>query len=168
MSGNWSWEIFMDALPYVSKGLGITVGLTLSCFLFALVFGFVWLLLRNTPFRIINWFFTWVMEFIRSTPPLVQLFFIFFAWPALPVIGVSLSPFVAAILGLGVHFITYVGEVYRSGFESVDSGQWEAAKALNYSAKDKWFKIILPQAIPPTIPMLGNYFIILFNEVPLA
>ena len=168
MSGNWSWEIFINALPYVSKGLGITVGLTLSCFLFALVFGFVWLLLRNTPFRIINWFFTWVMEFIRSTPPLVQLFFIFFAWPALPVIGVSLSPFVAAILGLGVHFSTYVGEVYRSGIESVDSGQWEAAKALNYRAKDKWFKIILPQAIPPTIPMLGNYFIILFKEVPLA
>src|SRR5699024_5345164 len=104
----------------------------------------------------INWFFTWVMEFIRSTPPLVQLFFIFFAWPALPVIGVSLSPFVAAILGLGVHFSTYVGEVYRSGIESVDSGQWEAAKEVNCGDKDKSLKIILTQAIHATIPVLGN------------
>src|SRR5699024_2207404 len=52
--------------------------------------------------------------------------------------------------------------------ESVESGQWEAATALNYSTMDKWTKIILPQAIPPTIPMLGNYLIILFKEVPLT
>src|SRR5699024_12139902 len=66
------------------------------------------------------------------------------------------------------HFSTYIGEVYRSGIESVDQGQWEASTALNLSTWQKWTKVILPQAIPPTIPMLGNYFIILFKEVPLA
>jgi len=71
-------------------------------------------------------------------------------------------------LGLGIHFSTYIGEIYRSGIESVDKGQWEASTALNISTWDKWRKIILPQAIPPTIPMLGNYFIIMFKEVPLA
>ena len=85
-----------------------------------------------------------------------------------PIVGVSLNPFAAAILGLGIHFSTYLSEVYRSGIESVEKGQWEAATALNLSTKDKWLKIILPQAIPPTIPMLGNYLIIMFKEVPLA
>src|SRR5699024_6025727 len=88
--------------------------------------------------------------------------------PVLPGEGVSLSAYTCAVSGLGLHFSTYIGEVYRSGIESVDKGQWKASTALNLSTWQKWTKVILPQAIPPTIPMLGNYFIILFKEVPLA
>lgn len=79
-----------------------------------------------------------------------------------------MSPFTSAVLGLGIHFSTYISEVYRSGIEAVEKGQWEAARALNFSTAQKWTKVILPQAIPPTIPMLGNYLIIMFKEVPLA
>ncbi|MBP2079347.1 ectoine/hydroxyectoine ABC transporter permease subunit EhuD [Oceanobacillus polygoni] len=168
MNNNWSWETFMDALPFVLQGLWITVSLTITCYLFALLFGFVWTFLRRIPNRFFNWIVTWVMEFIRSTPPLVQLFFLFYAWPMIPGIGVTLSPFTSAVLGLGIHFSTYIGEIYRSGIDSIDKGQWEASKALNFSTVDKWRRIILPQAIPPTVPMLGNYFIIMFKEVPLA
>ncbi|MEK4800575.1 ectoine/hydroxyectoine ABC transporter permease subunit EhuD [Oceanobacillus sp. FSL K6-0118] len=167
-SNYWNWDTFLEALPIVLKGLGITIGLTITCFLFALLFGFVWTFLRRIPNKALNWCVTWMMEFIRSTPPLVQLFFIFYAWPMIPGIGVTLSPFTSAVIGLGIHFSTYIGEIYRSGIESVDKGQWEAAKALNFSTVDKWRRIILPQALPPTIPMLGNYFIIMFKEVPLA
>lgn len=165
---NWKWDLFFDSLPIISKGLWITLSLTVVCYIFALLFGFVWVFLRRTPFRLVNWIVTWVMEFIRSTPPLVQLFFIFYSWPLLPVIGVTLTPFQAAVLGLGLHTSTYIGEVYRSGIESVAKGQYEASTALNFSTSQKWFKIILPQAVPPIIPMLGNYFIILLKEVPLA
>ncbi|MCF3944602.1 ectoine/hydroxyectoine ABC transporter permease subunit EhuD [Oceanobacillus alkalisoli] len=164
----WSWERFLDALPFVLDGLWITIVLTISCFLFSLLFGFVWTFLKRIPIKSFNWIVTWVMEFIRSTPPLVQLFFIYYAWPVIPVVGVTLSPMTSAILGLGLHFSTYIAEIYRAGIESVEKGQWEAAKALNLSTMDKWRMIILPQAIPPTIPMLGNYFIIMFKEVPLA
>ncbi|KKE79491.1 MULTISPECIES: ectoine/hydroxyectoine ABC transporter permease subunit EhuD [Bacillaceae] len=167
-SNYWNWDTFLEALPIVLKGLGITIGLTFTCFFFALLFGFVWTFLRRIPNKPLNWIITWTMEFIRSTPPLVQLFFIFYAWPMIPGIGVTLSPFTSAVIGLGIHFSTYIGEIYRSGIESVDKGQWEAAKALNFSTVDKWRRIILPQALPPTIPMLGNYFIIMFKEVPLA
>lgn len=167
-NSNWSWDTFMEALPFVLQGLGITIGLTITCYLFALLFGFVWTFLRRVPNKLFNWIVTWIMEFIRSTPPLVQLFFIYYAWPMIPGIGVSLSPFTSAVLGLGIHFSTYIGEIYRSGIESVDKGQWEASRALNFSTLDKWRRIILPQALPPTIPMLGNYFIIMFKEVPLA
>lgn len=165
---NWSWETFIDALPFVLQGLGITVGLTIACYVFALLFGFVWTFLRRVPNKLFHWIVTWTMEFIRSTPPLVQLFFIYYALPMVPGIGVSFSPFTSAVLGLGIHFSTYIGEIYRSGIEGVDKGQWEAAKALNFSTIEKWRKVILPQALPPTIPMLGNYFIIMFKEVPLA
>jgi polar amino acid transport system permease protein len=164
----WSWERFFEALPFVLDGLWITIVLTVASFLFALLFGFVWTFLRRIPNKPFNWVVTWVMEFIRSTPPLVQLFFIYFAWPVIPVIGVTLSPMTSAIIGFGIHFSTYIAEIYRSGIESVENGQWEAAKALNMSTVDKWRLIILPQAFPPTIPMLGNYFIIMFKEVPLA
>lgn len=164
----WSWETFSRALPFVLDGLWVTVTLTITAFLFALVFGFVWTFLKRVPNRPFNWVITWVMEFIRSTPPLVQLFFIYYAWPEIPVVGATLSPMISAILGLGIHFSTYIAEIYRSGIESVENGQWEASRALNFSTMDKWKKIILPQAIPPTIPMLGNYFIIMFKEVPLA
>jgi polar amino acid transport system permease protein len=168
MNINWKWDMFFEAFPYILQGIWVTVGLTFACFLFALLFGFVWVFLRRIKFKPINWLVTWIMEFIRSTPPLIQLFFIYYAWPMIPGIGVSLTSFESAILGLGIHFSTYIGEVYRSGIEGVDKGQWEASTALNFSTRQKWTKIILPQAIPPTIPMLGNYLIIMFKEVPLA
>src|SRR5699024_1173847 len=165
---NWSWDTFFDALPIILPGLKITIGLTFACYIFALVFGFVWMFARRIPFKPLTFVITWIMEFIRSTPPLVQLFFLYYAFPYVPGIGMTLSPFTSAVLGLGIHFSTYIGEVYRSGIEGVDKGQSEAATALNLSTRQKWTKIILPQAIPPTIPMLGNYLIILFKEVPLA
>ncbi|HEX6593187.1 MAG TPA: ectoine/hydroxyectoine ABC transporter permease subunit EhuD [Bacillota bacterium] len=165
---NWSWEVFFDAFPVVLEGLSITVTLTFACYIFALLFGFVWTFLKRIPNKFVQWITMWTMEFIRSTPPLVQLFFIFYAWPMVPKIGVTLSPFTSAILGLGIHYSTYIAEVYRSGIEGVDKGQWEASTALNFSTRQQWLKIILPQAIPPTIPMLGNYLIIMFKEVPLA
>src|SRR5690625_4191312 len=80
----------------------------------------------------------------------------------------TLSPFTSAVLGLGIHFSTYISEVYRSGIDGVAQGQWEAAKAMNFPTRKKWTKIILSQELPPTIPMLGNYLIIMFKEVPLA
>jgi len=165
---NWKWDIFFDSLPFIATGLKVTVLLTFACYISALIFGFMWVIFRRIPIKSINWFLSWVMEFIRSTPPLVQLFFLYYAWPVVPYIGVTLSSFTCAVIGLGLHMSTYIGEVYRSGIESVDKGQWEAATALNLSTRHKWFKIVLPQAIPPIIPMLGNYFIIMFKEVPLA
>lgn len=164
----WSWETFIDAFPFILKGINITLGLTFTSYLLALAAGFIWLMLESTPLKPFNFVIYWIREFIRSTPPIVQIFFLYFAWPMVPYIGTSFTPFVAAMIALGVHFSTYIAEVYRSGIESVDKGQWEASKALNFSKKDTWMKIVLPQALPPTIPMLGNYLIILFKEVPLA
>jgi len=164
----WDWSMFFGSFPMIFKGIWVTLGVTIACYLFAMVFGFVWVFLKRIPFKPFQWIVSFVLEFIRSTPPLVQLFFLFFGLPMVPYVGVSLSPLTVAVLGLGIHFSTYISEIYRSGIQSVDKGQWEAAIALNMSVKDRWTKIILPQAIPPTIPMLGNYLIIMFKEVPLT
>ncbi|WP_026570851.1 MULTISPECIES: ectoine/hydroxyectoine ABC transporter permease subunit EhuD [Sediminibacillus] len=164
----WNWNYVVESLPAIFQGMWITLGLTIACYLFAMLFGFVWTFVRRIPWRPLQMIIAFIMEFIRSTPPLVQLFFLYYAWPMVPYVGLTLDPITVAIIGLGVHFSTYIAEIYRSGIESIDKGQWEAATALNLSLKDKWTKIILPQAIPPTIPMLGNYLIIMFKEVPLT
>src|SRR5699024_3784693 len=101
-------------------------------------------------------------------PPLVQLFFLYYGLPVLTGAGVCLSAFTCAVFGLGLLFSTYIGAVFRCGIESVDLGLWVTSTALTLSTWKTWTKVILPTAIPPTIAMLGNYFIILFKEVPLA
>jgi polar amino acid transport system permease protein len=164
----WNWNVIAEVFPSIFKAMWLTLGLTLACYVFALLFGIVWTLLRRIQWKTFRWVLTIVLEFIRSTPPLVQLYFIFYAWPLVPYVGMTLSPFTAAIIGLGIHYSTYTSEVYRSGIDSVDKGQWEAATALNFSPVKKWTKIILPQAIPPVIPMLGNYLIIMFKEIPIT
>jgi polar amino acid transport system permease protein len=105
-----------------------------------------------------------IAEFIRGTPLLVQLYFIFYV---LPDLGITLSPLVAGVIGLGLHYGTYTAEVYRAGIDNVARGQWEAAKACNLSSMQTWTQIILPQALPPMIPALANYFVAMFKETPL-
>src|SRR5690606_36846926 len=70
-------------------------------------------------------------------------------------------------IGLGVHYATYTSEVYRTGIESVPRGQWEASTALNLSTGTTWLRVVLPQAIPVVVPVLGNNRIAMFKEVPL-
>jgi polar amino acid transport system permease protein len=164
----WDWSTIVDVFPVIFQAMWLTLGLTIGCYAFSLLFGIVWTVIRRIKFKPLNWLVVFIMNFIRTTPPLVQLFFLFFAWPQIPYIGVTLDPISTAILGLGLHFSTYISEIYRSGIESVTQGQWEAATALNYSKRQKWTKIVLPQALPPVIPMLGNYLIIMFKEIPLT
>jgi len=104
------------------------------------------------------------IEFVRNTPLLIQLFFLFYVMPSF---GIKMGSLATGILALGLHYSTYLAEVYRSGIEGVPRGQWEAAVALNLSPFHTWTRVILPQAIPPIVPVLGNYFIGMFKDTPL-
>jgi polar amino acid transport system permease protein len=160
----WSWDYFWQVLPFVLDGLLVTLEATVLGSVLAYVLGLVLALLRRSPIRIIS-LITWLfIEFVRSTPLLVQLFFIFFV---LPQFGVTLSPLVAGVIGLGVHYSTYTAEVYRAGIEGVPQGQWEAARALSLPPGRTWTGVILPQAVPRVLPALGNYTISMFKETPL-
>src|SRR5699024_12737804 len=107
------WDVFVDAFPYVMEGFKLTVILTIVCYIFALIVGFVWVFLRRIPIRFISWLITWIMEFIRSTPPLVQLFFFYFGLQVFLVVGFCLSVFNCGVFGLGFHLGMYLGWVLR-------------------------------------------------------
>lgn len=92
---------------------------------------------------------------------------IFFCLLCLPEIGIILPAEPTGILVIGLHYACYTCEVFRAGILSVPKGQWEAGHALSLKKLVLWRKIILPQAIRPMVPALGNYLIQLFKEVPL-
>lgn len=160
----WSWKVAFDVLPKMAEGLLITVEATLVGALVAYVLGLGLAILKMSESKPIAWSFYWLSEFIRRTPLLVQLYFLFYV---LPDLGIFLSPFVAGVIGLGLHFSTYTSEVFRAGIENVPKGQWEASKSLNYNPYQTMRYVILPQAIPPMIPPLANYLITMFKETPL-
>lgn len=160
----WNWDYAFSILPQILSALGITVSATFFGFLLALFLGLVLSVLTRLNIKAISFAVKGIVQFIRNTPLLVQLYFIFYV---LPEFGVTLKPFTAGVIGLGIHYSTYLSEVFRSGIESVPAGQWEVAKALNFSPPQAWARIILPQALPPVIPVIGNYLITMFKETPL-
>lgn len=161
----WNWDFFWESLPKIAgEGLLVTVQVTVLGSLVAYVLGLVLALLRRSSVRIVS-AVTWLfIEFIRSTPLLVQVFFVFTVFPAF---GVTMSPITTGVIVFGVHYATYSAEVYRAGIEAVPKGQWEAATALSLPRTRTWTAVILPQAIPRVIPALGNYTISMLKETPL-
>ncbi|TCU31478.1 ectoine/hydroxyectoine ABC transporter permease subunit EhuD [Rhizobium azibense] len=161
---DWSWEFVAEITPALLQGLAVTVQITLISSVVALTIGLFFAIAKMSPIIFVRRPATVVTEAIRRTPLLVQLYFLFYV---LPDLGIVLSPVVAGVIGLGLHYSTYVSEVYRAGIMNVPAGQWEAAKACNLTTKQTWTEIVLPQAIPPMVPPLGNYVIAMFKETPI-
>ncbi len=158
------WGFVLEILPALARAAVVTVEATILGFILAAILGLVLALGRMSRNSWISWPVAGFVEFIRSTPLLIQIYFLFFV---LPEFGVTLSPLTAGVLAIGVHYATYCSEVYRAGLENIPKGQWEAATALNLSPYYTFRDIIIPQAIPPVVPALGNYLIALFKETPL-
>lgn len=163
----WSWDMdyALEILPVIAEGLWQTVVATLVGITIGMILGLALALLRRSQIKLIRLPVIGFIEFVRSTPLLVQLFFIFFVFPGF---GLTLRPFTALVIGLGVHYGTYTSESYRAGIDNVERGQWEAATALNLSGSTTWTRVVLPQAIPTVIPALGNYLVAMFKDAPLA
>jgi polar amino acid transport system permease protein len=154
----------LEILPALLRASVVTIQATFAAFAVALVVGLVIAILRMSPYRLLSVSVGVVTEAIRSTPVLIQLFIIFYL--IVPKLGLPPTPLLVGILTLGVHYGTYCSEVYRAGIQGVPKGQWEASRALNMTTTTTWRRIIIPQAIPPVIPALGNYLIALFKETP--
>ena len=162
---DWRWDFtFEVVLPRLWEAAGITVYATVVSFLFALVGGLVLMLLKAAPNRIVSFVAAEVIEFIRGTPLLVQIFFLFFV---LPEFGLTLPPLTTGILAISIYNSALCAEIYRAGIEAVPRGQWEASLALNLSPYRTFRRIILPQSLPPIVPALGNYLVAIFKETPL-
>ncbi len=161
---DWDWDFVWQIMPTMIEGVRITILATILGSALAAAVGLAIALLRRSSNRPVARTVGFLAEFIRGTPLLVQLYFIFYV---LPDFGILLPPLLAGVIGLGLHYGTYTAEVYRAGIDNVPRGQWEAAKACNLNARQTWMHVILPQAIPPMIPALANYFIAMFKETPL-
>lgn len=164
--GDFDWMFFWHLLPLMIQGLLVTVKATLLGFTFAAIFGFVLALGRRSSLRWISWPTTAFIEFIRSTPLLVQLFFLLGLVRAST--AINLEPIWVLTIGLGLHYATYCSEAYRAGINSVPEGQWEATIALNLKPSTTWYRVIIPQAVPNVLPALGNYLVAGFKDAPLG
>lgn len=160
----FDWAYAWDILPELGRALLITIQATVLGMVLAMPLGLVLALARRAPWKLLSWPAALLIEFIRSTPLLVQLYFFFYVMPTL---GLKFSPLVTGVVALGLHYAAYCAEVYRAGIEGVPKGQWEAARALNLSAWRTATGIVLPQAIPPVVPALGNYLVAMFKDTPL-
>jgi polar amino acid transport system permease protein len=163
MTQVWDWNYAFAILPSLLEGLGLTVLATVLGSIVAMVLGLLLAVLRQGP-PLLSMAVRGFVEFVRSTPLLVQIFFLYFV---LPQFGIVLSALTVGVIALGVHYACYASEVYRAGIEAVPRGQWEAATALSLPRSRVWTGVVLPQAIPRVVPALGNYVISMFKEVPL-
>lgn len=150
-------------LPIILIGLSVTLQAAAAGFAIALVLGLVFALLRRSRFTAVSWTTAVVVEFLRDTPLLVQLFFLYYV---LPDYGITLPAFLTGALALGLQYSAYTSEVYRGGIEAVPRGQWEAATALNLSRLQTYRDIVVPQIVPRILPAMGNYLVAMIKETP--
>ena len=161
MSGlSWNWQHVWDSLPSLLEGFfTVTLVVTVESSINAAVLALVVAILRRSAPAPLAAAVTFVVNFIRMTPIVVQLLFVYFTL-------VALDPLTIGIIVFGVHYATYMAEVYRAGIDSVPRGQWEATTALSMSRGRAWRAVIIPQAVRATLPALGNYVISMFKDTP--
>ncbi len=162
-TGNGELAFAISILPMLLIGLLVTIEASILGFFVAMVIGLVLAVLKGARSRLISWPATFVTEFIRDTPLLVQLFFLYYV---LPEYGIVLPAFLTGALALGIQYSAYTSEVYRAGIEAVDRGQREAAKALDLPPHRTFTHVVLPQAVPRVVPALGNYLVSIMKDVP--
>lgn len=152
-------------LPSLARGALMTLLLVLCTMLVSPLGGLLLALGRISTLRPVSglcWFIIW---FFRGTPLLLQLFFIYYGLPSL---GITLSPLPAAVIGLGLNYSAYLGEIIRGAIQSIDHGQMEAAKAIGMSYSQAMRRVIIPQTYKRLMPPVGNEFIALIKDTALV
>ena len=146
----WDFWVVLSDFDLLLLGLFNTLKITGLALVFGVPLGLLLALLRlygNLAVRLPVGF---IIEFLRTTPPIAQLFWFFFALPIL--IGVEINPFEASVLTFSLQSSAFFAEVFRGGIQSIDSGQWEASKALGMQRNETLRRIVLPQAVTRMIP----------------
>lgn len=161
---DWRWDFTWEILPRLAAATGNTLLAAGFGYAIAVVLGLVLALAQRTPSRALTLVVREAIEFIRSTPLVLQIFFVFYVGPQF---GLRLSPWTAGMIAIGLHYAAYLSEVYRGGLESVPKGQWEAATSLNLSTPRTYFRVVIPQALPPSLAGMGNYLVGIFKDTPM-
>lgn len=155
------WADAQRFLPILLQGMGMTVLVTLGALLLSTALGVVWALMRTSGIAWLEWPARIFTNVIRGIPILVQLFYIYFV---LPELGVDLNAFQAGVIGLGIAYSAYMGEVFRAGILAVDPGTVEAAESLGMARARILWRVVLPQAVRIVLPPYGNTLIMLLKD----
>lgn len=142
-------EYVLNILPFILSGLKLTAKIYVATLVLALPLGLLAAIGKvngSSLIKKILFLYTWIW---RGTPLLLQLFFMFYG---LPVIGIRLSPFAAAAITYALNYGAYLTEIFRGGIESIDKGQYEAAKALGMTYPQTMRRIIIPQTVRRVLP----------------
>lgn len=161
---DFDFQLAWSILPDLLKGLAVTVRVVVLGFCLATLLGVVIALLQRSHLASLRRACAAYLSFLRNTPLMVQLYVLFFA---LPQAGLTLPAISTGVIGLGLYYSAYIAEAWRGAIDGVPRGQWEAARALDLDRSTTWRRIVLPQALKPMLPVLGNYLIGMFKETPL-
>ncbi len=161
---DWNWAFTWEILPRLIHATGNTLIAAGAGYAIALVLGLILALAQRSQYRALTFLVREFVEFIRSTPLLLQIFFVFYVGPQF---GIRLSPWASGMIAIGLHYSCYLSEVYRGGIESVPRGQWEAATALNMTMLQTYRRVVIPQAIPSALAGMGNYLVGIFKDTPM-
>lgn len=145
------WEL-------VARGLWVTTQLSVAAILIGFVLGTLLAIARRSSYRGLRIPAAIYVEVIRNTPLLIQIFLTFFG---LAMLGIRLPAMLVAVLAMTINTAAYVCEIVRAGFDSIKTGQWEAAEALGMSrAQAYWYVALLP-AVERTYPSLSSQFVLM-------
>ncbi|NLI91066.1 MAG: amino acid ABC transporter permease [Peptococcaceae bacterium] len=162
---NINWGLALDSFPYLMQGAKITLQFTIVSVLFGMVLGLIFALGKLAQNKLIRYISSAYVDFFRGTPLLVQIFLIYFGVPQL--FSFTLPDnyqYIAGAIALSLNCGAYTAEIFRSGIQSIDYGQTEAARSLGMSHFQAMRYIILPQAFKVVVPPLGNEFIAMLKD----
>ena len=157
----FSFPLVWEILPLLLRATAVTVEATLAGFALSLLFGGVLVALMRAPARAVARAARLALELFRATPLLAQLYFLFFVLPGL---GVVLPPFATGVLALGLHYGAYAAEAYRAGLDAVPFFFFDSAISVIYTRFATYRRIVLPQALPPIVPSLGNIAVSMLKD----
>lgn len=160
--GHFDWGFVWEILPTLLKGAGLTIELTVVAITFGSIIGLILSLMRLSSKKIFSWLATAYIDFFRGTPLLVQIMIIHYALPG--ILNYTPNKYISGFVALSLNSGAYVAEIFRSGIQSIDKGQMEAARSLGMTYWQAMRYIILPQAFKICVPPLGNEFIALLKD----
>lgn len=156
---------FINISLFILQGAVISIKVYLVTIVFAIPLGMLCAMGKLTKIPPLRWLleiYTWLF---RGTPLLLQLFFVYFG---LPLVGVEFTPEMAAYITFVFNYGAYFTEIFRAGIQSIDKGQYEAAKALGMDYKMTMRRIVIPQAVKVILPPLGNEGVTLIKDTALV
>jgi polar amino acid transport system permease protein len=166
MTYQFRFDVVINNIGFLMEGLHLTLLISFLSLLISIVGGLLLAMMAISRIAFVRWMNLGFGEFFRSTPILVQLFWVYYVLPL--VLDIRISALNAALIGLSVYSSTFIAEVFRAGIQAIPVGQREAAQVVGLTPWQTFHRIVLPQAIRVVLPPLATNFVTLIKYSSLA